>query len=177
MDRGYQTRGKDSLRVVVASAAGLGLSPIAPGSFGTLLGLLFHISIILFLPAKTHLTCLVAVFTLVCIANNLLTPWAEEYWQGKDPKNFVLDEVAGYLLVPILFRHGQLWQVVFWGFLLFRIFDIVKVPPAKQIDKKMEGGWGILLDDLVSAGYAVSAMYFLRWVGPKIGASSWLLSS
>ncbi len=174
MDR---TQTKDYLYIIIGSALGLGLLPVAPGTFGTLLGVVFHICIVLFLPATFQLTTLIFIFILVCIANNVLTPWAEAYWQCEDPGNFVLDEVAGYLLVPILFRQGQLWQVALWGFLLFRIFDIIKIPPARQIDQKVHGAWGILLDDLVSALYAVVVMYVLWWLGPKVGLEQWLISS
>lgn len=174
MKRTCQTHAGDCLCITVSSAFGLGLSPFAPGSFGTLLGVALHVLIVLFMPSKVQLPALFSVFILACVANQALIPWAEEYWQGKDPKNFVLDEVAGYLLVPILFRGGQLWQVVVWGFILFRLFDIIKIPPARQIDRQMQGGWGVLLDDLVSAGHAVLVMYFVQWAAPGIWAGDWL---
>jgi phosphatidylglycerophosphatase A len=117
------------------------------------------------------------VFFLVCAANNWLTPWAVAFWQQEDPGHFVLDEVAGYLLVPLLFHQGQLWQVALWGFLLFRVFDIIKIPPARQVDQQIHGAWGILLDDLVSSVYVVLVMYGLWWLGPKIGLEKWLISS
>ena len=94
-----------------------------------------------------------------------ITPWAVAYWKDEDPGNFVLDEVAGYLVVPILFRGGDLYQVALWGFLLFRVFDIVKIPPARQIDQNLHGPWGIVLDDLVSGAYAALALYALSWLG------------
>jgi phosphatidylglycerophosphatase A len=79
-----------------------------------------------------------------------------------------LDEVAGYLLIPILFRNGELWKIAIWGFFLFRLFDIFKlIPPTRYIDQKIHGPWGILLDDLVSAGYAVLIMYLLTYICPS----------
>ena len=176
MESARRARVKNYVLATVGSAFGLGLSPIAPGSCGALLGVLLHVSIILLLPSDIQLPALIIVFTIVCIGNNLLTSWAEEYWQEKDPKNFVLDEVAGYLLVPIFFRYGKLWQVVFWGYILFRVFDIIKIPPARQIDRNMHNAWGILLDDLVSALYAVLVMYFLWWIGSLMGVGNWLIS-
>ncbi len=159
---------KNYLYIAISSAFGLGLSPIAPGTLGALSGVFFHIVIVLFLPIKMQWLSLVAVFMLVCTANHLLTPWAETYWQCSDPKHFVLDEVAGYLLIPIIFRGGELWKVALWGFFLFRIFDVFKlIPPAKYIDRNMHGPWGILLDDLVSAGYAALIMYGIRWIKPE----------
>lgn len=169
-------RGRDYFSVVVGSAGGLGLSPIAPGTCGATLGIVLHVLVVLFLPATRQSVALVVAFLLVCLGTSLLTPWAEAYWHDRDPKHFVLDEVAGYLLVPILFRHGQLWQIVVWGFLLFRLCDIMKIPPAKQIDRDMHGAWGILLDDLVSAGYAVVALYGLMWLGPPLGLEAWLVT-
>ena len=85
--------------------------------------------------------------------------------KNEDPGNFVLDEVAGYLVVPILFRGGQLWQVALCGFLLFRVFDIIKIPPARQIDQNMHGPWGIVLDDIISGAYAALALYTFFWLG------------
>ncbi len=151
--------------------------PFAPGTFGTLLGVILHVVIVLTLPFSLQWPALLVVFFLVCAANNWLTPWAVAYWQQEDPGHFVLDEVAGYLLVPLLFHQGQLWQVALWGFLLFRIFDIIKIPPARQVDQQIHGAWGILLDDLVSSVYAVLVMYGLWWLGPKIGLARWLISS
>ncbi len=66
--------------------------------------------------------------------------------------------------MPILFRHNVLWQTVFCGFLLFRIIDIIKQRPARQIDKYMGGSWGILLDDIVSGCYAVAILYLMKTV-------------
>jgi phosphatidylglycerophosphatase A len=67
-------------------------------------------------------------------------------------------------MVPLLLPQGTLWQVGFWGFLLFRVFDIIKIPPARQIDRNMHGSWGILLDDLVSGAYAALVLYVYRWL-------------
>ena len=154
---------------MLASAFGLGLLPIAPGSFGALLGVFLHIGFYLFIPANFFLFSLIAVFFVICALHFYLTPWAVLFWQDEDPKHFVLDEVAGYLFVPILFHpllnilaySLEFWKLVAFGFLLFRILDIIKVPPARQIDQKVHNAWGILLDDLVSAIYAVLVLFVL----------------
>ena len=153
------------IRISIGSALGLGLSPIMPGTFGALLGVVFHILIVWLLPSHYQLISLFAVFLCVCIANHVLYPWAKEYWQSTDPKNFVLDEVAGYLFVPILFRQGDFWPTVIWGFVLFRCFDMIKLPIARQIDQNIHNAWGVILDDLVSAIYAVIVLFFLSWFG------------
>ena len=167
---------KTALYLFIGSACGLGLLPFAPGTFGALFGVLCHVLAALLLLPFYQEIALIVIFLLVCVANHLLTPWEEAYWHEQDPKHFVLDEVAGYLLVPILFHHGRLWQIAFWGFLLFRVLDIIKIPPARQIDRDMHGAWGILLDDLVSACYAVLIMYGLWWAAPKIGLEAWLFT-
>ncbi len=159
------TRTRHLLNLTIGSAFGLGLAPIAPGSFGALLGVGFHILVALYLPLGAQIPALVVGLLLVSAANNWLTPWAVDYWKDEDPGHFVLDEVAGYLVVPILFRGGTLFEVALWGFLLFRIFDIVKIPPARQIDRHWHGKWGILLDDIVSGTYAALALYALAWLG------------
>ena len=158
---------KKKIAIFLGSGCGLGLSPILPGTCGALLGVVFHVMIVTLLPADFHLQALVFIFIIACAANNILTPWAEAYWGENDPGHFILDEIAGYLFIPILFREGELWKVVLWGFILFRIFDIFKlIPPARLIDEQLHGAWGILLDDLVSAGYAALFMYFIYWFGP-----------
>ena len=159
---------QDKLFIAIGSAGGFGLSPYMPGTCGAFTGVLLHVAVVSFMPSSLQWPCLFMLFALVCIANHALTDWAELFWQEKDPKHFVLDEVAGYLVVPILFSGGALFKTVFWGFTLFRIFDIFKlIPPARWVDENIHGPWGILLDDLVSAGYAVIIMYGMLWFRPE----------
>jgi phosphatidylglycerophosphatase A len=153
---------RDVLCNLVGSALGLGLSPVAPGSFGALLGVAYTVAVFLLLPVAARPWAVAVFLVLIAIANHLLTPWAVAYWKDEDPRHFVLDEVAGYLVVPLLLPQGTLWQVAFWGFLLFRLFDVIKIPPARQIDRSMHGPWGILLDDIVSGAYAALALYGYR---------------
>lgn len=166
---------RNTLNIVLASGFGLGLSPIAPGTCAALLGVALHLAIALVASPHWVVPAIAVVFIVVCIANHLLTPWAQEYWSHKDPKHFVLDEIAGYLVVPLLFRHGQLWQVALWGFLIFRVLDIIKLPPARQIDRNGTGAWAILLDDIISAVYTVGVLQALRFIGPSLGITRWLI--
>lgn len=154
--------GRDLAYNLVGSALGLGLSPIAPGSFGALLGVAYTVAVFLILPLAARPWAIGFLLVAVAVANHLLTPWAVDFWKNEDPRHFVLDEIAGYLVVPLLLPQGTLWQVAFWGFLAFRVFDVIKVPPARQIDRSLHGPWGILLDDLVSGAYAALAVYAYR---------------
>ena len=149
---------------MLASAFGLGLMPIAPGSFGALLGVGMHLAIVRFVAEAHQQGALIAGFLAVCVVHFMLTPWSQKHWNDTDPGNFVLDEVAGYLVVPLLIKTGPLWFIVVAGFLLFRILDIIKIPPARQIDQNIHDAWGILLDDLVSGLYASGIVYLaVRW--------------
>jgi len=65
----------------------------------------------------------------------------------------VVDEIAAFLLV--LFLVGPDWNRVAFAFLIFRLFDIVKPPPIRQLDAAMKNGVGVMLDDLLAAGYTL----------------------
>jgi phosphatidylglycerophosphatase A len=151
----------DRCRLLFASAFGLGLMPIAPGSFGALLGVGMHLSVVWLLPEKWQWATLVTCFAAVCVTHFWLTPWAQKYWNDSDPGQFVLDEVAGYLVVPLVVRAGPLWIIILAGFLLFRVLDIIKIPPARQIDRNWHGAWGILLDDIISGLYAGGLVWII----------------
>ena len=166
-----------NLKLLVATAGWLGLSPVAPGSCGALAGVLVHVAVYLYLPQDAQTIALILALIVISIANHLLTPWAVQYWKVEDPRHFVLDEVAGYLVVPILFHHGQIWQVALWGFLTFRVLDVIKLPPARQIDQRMHSSWGILLDDIVSGIYAALTLYIYLWLSGRFNLGSWLISN
>lgn len=171
---------KNTLFVFLGSGFGLGLLPVAPGTFGALPGVLLHALAWYRFSGLGRLLLLLAGFATVCIANHCLTRWAEAYYGECDPSHFVLDEIAGYLLVAILcsvflFPNQYFWPVALWGFFLFRLFDIIKLPVARQIDQHLHGSWGILLDDLVSALYAVGGMLILRTFSLRFDWGPWFL--
>ncbi len=146
----------------ISTAFGLGLSPILPGTCAALLGLGLHLLILYALPAAWQwpaLLCLFILFSALCLG---LNSWAESYWKKSDHHSFVLDEVAGYLLVPILFRAEASLSSALWGFVLFRVLDMIKIFPANRIDKRMKNRYGVLLDDYVSATYAAIALYLIH---------------
>ncbi|MBK9778210.1 MAG: phosphatidylglycerophosphatase A [bacterium] len=139
--------------------------PVAPGSFGALFGLGIHALVwALCDDIATRVFFLSVALLVVSAVHFAITDWSVKYWQNKDPKNFVLDEVAGYLLVPLLHPFGPPLRTAIIGFLLFRVLDVIKIPPAKQIDRDMPGAWGILLDDVVSAIYAAGLLYGLDFI-------------
>lgn len=146
--------GGDLYRLVLGTSFGLGLIPFMPGTFGALPGLAVHWAVLSRVREDLHWWALAVVFVCVAAINHWLTPWATHRWANDDPKQFVLDEVAGYLIVPLVFPSANLWPEAVLGFVLFRAFDICKVPPARYFDRNVKGAWGILLDDVVSGVYA-----------------------
>jgi phosphatidylglycerophosphatase A len=131
---------------------GAGLLPGAPGTWGsTATVLLLYPLLVLSGNPPAVLLAGLALFSVLCVA---LGKYAETDFGRPDPGPFVLDEAAGIcltlLFVPV--PHGWLVTLAA-GFLAFRLFDITKPPPARQLEK-LPGGWGILLDDLAAAVYA-----------------------
>jgi len=164
-----EARGADRWRLAVSSALGLGLVPVAPGSFAALAGVAADAAASLLLPAPWQRPAILALLAGIIVAHVLLTPWAVRFWRDEDPGHFVLDEVAGYLATALLFRAGPLAPRLALGFLLFRVLDIVKVPPARQVDRRMHGPLGIVLDDLISGAYAALVLFAAWRLVPGLG--------
>ena len=120
---------------------GLGLSPVAPGTFGTLLGVLI---------ARLAPGPLWAWGLGVAVLCLPLARLAEKS-HGNDPGSFVLDEVAGYLLAVSFLPRS--WLALGAAFVAFRVFDITKPWPIRKLERA-PGAWGVLLDDLMAGVYA-----------------------
>jgi phosphatidylglycerophosphatase A len=128
----------------IAYGLGAGLSPWAPGTAGTLVGVALYL-LVQPLPLGWYLAVLVGGFSVgvwACgkTASELRTP---------DPGAIVWDEVVGYLVTMTALPAD--WPWVLGGFALFRLFDIWKPWPIRVLDTKVGGGLGIMLDD-VAAG-------------------------
>ncbi|MFZ4589833.1 MAG: phosphatidylglycerophosphatase A [Ignavibacteria bacterium] len=164
MKENNRNSNKDFIWLPISSAFGLGLLPIAPGSFGALLGVLIHIILKNLVDNYLVLYILAAIIIFWALSYYSLK-WSVIRYNNHDPKNFVLDEVVGYLITALFTFNMNFYLSVALCYILFRVFDVVKVPPAYQIDKKMLSFWGVMLDDVVSAIYAVIAVklidYFL----------------
>jgi phosphatidylglycerophosphatase A len=161
----------DRLRLIAATCFGLGYSPIFPGTAGALLGVAIYIPIGLFVTDEPQQTALIALGLLLsCYITIVLAPWAERHFQEKDSGIFVTDEVAGFLLTILLFRvsmHGvdNIWITIAWAFPVTRIIDIIKVPPAKKLEK-LPAGWGVVADDLLGSVYAAALLHLLAFIVP-----------
>lgn len=139
----------------VALGFGSGLVPKAPGTFGSLAGwALFP------LVAWPFSEPWFFVFLAACV---LLGAWvcgkAARAMGREDPGAIVWDEIVAVWLTLAFAPPGLAWQAVAVG--LFRVFDIAKPPPVREVDRSVHGGWGIMLDDLVAALYAILALAVL----------------
>ena len=145
---------------IVVSFFYLGRSPIAPGTMGTLGAM------ILLIYLKIDMSYL-AVMTVLCYLGGLkLAPWCEKEF-GKDPSIFVLDEVVGYWIAVLIFWMGiGAYSVpsLIILFILFRFFDITKLGPVKKMEE-IEGGHGILLDDVVAGIFAGVVTLVIFYMG------------
>lgn len=133
----------------IALGFGAGLSPVAPGTFGTLVAI--PISLLLRAQAGD------AAFVAAIVGTFAIGVWASAV-TGRalgvpDHGGIVIDEIAAFLLV--LFFAGTTPLRIAVAFALFRFFDIVKPPPIRQLDAAMKNGLGVMLDDLLAAGYAL----------------------
>lgn len=132
---------------MLAFGFGSGLAPKAPGTFGTLIAIPFYF-LIKDLSWPWYIT-FVAVTFLVGV---YLCEVAAKSQQCHDHPGIVWDEMVGYWLTMFLAPPGIVWWVV--GFVLFRIFDIFKPWPIAWFDRQIEGGFGIMFDDVLAAIYA-----------------------
>ena len=134
---------KEKVIIFVATGAGLGKIPFAPGTFGTLMGILFVLSFKLINPCYETISVVILIIFAIWIADQ-----AEKILKQKDPGCIVIDEIAGYVVTMVGISLSI--YTILIGFILFRFFDILKPFPVKYFEKNFKGGPGIVLDDLVA---------------------------
>lgn len=127
---------------------GLGASPWAPGTFGTLLGIPLYL-LLRDQPLWIYLGAILLVFVLGALAAQYTARSLGQHDHGA----IVIDEVAGYLVAMIAAPAG--WEWIAAGFALFRLFDIWKPWPIRWVDRSVHGGIGIMLDDIIAGAYAL----------------------
>ena len=156
---------KDGIRIFLGSGFGLGLSPIVPGSFGALVGLAWHAYAFRlgWRPLDIRIWCFTGAVAFSAL-HYILTPWAQRYWNDPDPKHFVLDEIVGYLCVPVFAVDFAYWWQLAAAFVVFRILDAIKLPGARYIDRNIHNAHGVLFDDVVSAAYSALIISAVTWI-------------
>lgn len=148
---------------------GCGLSPVGPGTMGTIGAVPLAYALAL---GGT------AVFLIGLIVVVGIGTWAADRFVRAtgvdDDQRIVVDEVAGYLLTLVAVPKTA--AAFFFAFLLFRLFDIWKPQPVKWVDQNLGGGIGVMADDLAAAVYAGIGLYLcerfgvLAWANHLVGA-------
>jgi phosphatidylglycerophosphatase A len=164
------------IRKWAVTGFGLGFAPVASGTFGSAGAILIAFAVWGIGQATQAGPALLDVAWLVltllasvgCVAWG---PWAIEYFASRsrkpgDPGMVVIDEFAGQWIALVALPLGGFRHVVAVlaiQFFLFRLFDVLKPPPARQLER-LHGGWGILLDDLAAGVYAnIIGQLIFRW--------------
>ncbi len=163
------------MKRLLTSCFGLGRLPVAPGTWGSLppmivFGLLYQLGASA-LAISIVMAAIIIISSVVCV---LFAPAAIEALGRKDPGEVVVDEVAGqavtYLAVMFMTLQQPSLQQTFAlavpGFLLFRLFDIIKPCPIRKLEK-LPSGWGILADDILAGVYAAVCFWlYYRYLNP-----------
>jgi phosphatidylglycerophosphatase A len=147
------------LVILLATWWGVGLSPIAPGTAGTLAAIPLFLLLSL-LPLWLYLPCVLGIALLACwVAGK-----AETIFQEQDSRVIVIDEVVGLLVT--MTALPPTWPLLLVGFCLFRAFDIIKPPPIRLFERKVKGGYGVVLDDVLAGIYAHISLRIIFFLLP-----------
>lgn len=143
---------------LAAFGFGSGCAPKAPGTFGTLAALAFYL-----LLSDLSLWLYLSVVLVSAILGIWICAHASQKLGVHDHGGIVWDEFVGYWITMIAAPAGWFWIV--WGFVLFRLFDIWKPQPIRYVDKRVHGGLGIMLDDIIAGVYALVFLHatHLAW--------------
>jgi|TARA_B100001964_G_scaffold152479_1_gene167862 phosphatidylglycerophosphatase A len=137
---------------------GIGLLPIAPGTFGSMLGIiLFLILVYLNLPIF-WISLIILIF---CFFSYLAIRSTLETIKRSDPGEIVIDEVLGMMFVMMTIPPDPKW--IFLAFILFRIFDILMPWPINRVDSQLKNALGVMLDDFIAALYAGIIIMVIRF--------------
>lgn len=160
-------RAADRARWLLITGGGLGLAPIAPGTFGTLPGVMLAM-LLGVLWGGVALALALALTAAVLLAFGCAqSRFVQRTFEREDPGPFVLDEVVGYLVAAALFTafvrdlspvgHGVC-------FLAFRACDVIKPPPARRLEE-LPGAPGIMLDDVAAGAWAALLVGIVAGLG------------
>jgi len=141
----------------LAFGLGSGLSPKAPGTAGTAVGVLLAFPL-----AGIPLWAGLMFVALVFLAGIPICDRASKRLGVHDHGGIVWDEFVGIWLVLVLVPFDWVWWLA--AFVAFRVFDIGKPWPIDWLDRRVSGGFGIMLDDLIAAVYALAVLWLGGWL-------------
>ncbi|HUT69526.1 MAG TPA: phosphatidylglycerophosphatase A [Desulfatiglandales bacterium] len=147
----------DKIALISSIWFGAGLLPGMPGTFGTVAAIPLYVAGSLLGPQYQF-----SILLIIAIGAIWSSHRSQRILGSDDPPVIVVDEVAGFLLTTAFIPFT--WPALAGGFFLFRFFDILKPPPIKTIEKKLKGGIGIVLDDLLAGVYAHISLRLLLFM-------------
>ena len=142
---------------VIALGFGAGLAPVAPGTIGTVLG--WAIGWVL---GQYHAGAVLLAAVLFFLAGLWACEITGRHLGAEDHGAMVWDEVVAFLLIIAIIPAELAWQLA--AFVLFRFFDILKPAPIRHFERRYGGGFGVMFDDLVAAGYTLLVLAALKKV-------------
>lgn len=140
---------------LLAFGFGSGLAPKAPGTAGTVVAVGIYLAVLQHLPPLAYAAMLVAT----ALFGIWLCGRAAEQMGLHDHPGIVWDEFVGYWVAMAFAPPGWWWAL--WGFAWFRVFDIIKPWPINWLDKRLKGGMGIMLDDLLAGVYSAACLQLM----------------
>jgi phosphatidylglycerophosphatase A len=146
-----------NIRHLLAYGFGTGLSPWAPGTVGTLVA----VPIYLVLSTLPFWFYAVAVVAMIAVGVWACEAAARDIGADDSPA-IVWDEIVGFLVAMMTAPVGWAWVIA--GFLLFRAFDIFKPWPIGTVDKRVRGGLGIMLDDIIAGLMTFVVLHFMHLI-------------
>lgn len=156
MDKPADSAAMRRLARWAATGFGVGRMPVAPGTFGTLLAIPIYLATLSWPPGAYVVLVAVMFAAGVWICRVAVADMGDP-----DPSAVVWDEIVGYLVAMCLAPAGWGWVVT--GFVLFRLFDIWKPFPIRHLERRLAGGWGVMVDDVLAGAYAWSVLQLLAW--------------
>jgi phosphatidylglycerophosphatase A len=162
------SKGGDKVKKLLVTGLGTGYLPIAPGTWGSAAVAAIFVAVAYFTPGAyvyavpATMLAIAMVSSVICV---VLGPFTERAFGKKDPGACTIDEWAGQAvtLLGATYCCGKLPQILIaagTGFVVFRIFDILKPPPIRSMEV-MKHGWGVLCDDLVAGVYGYVVVWAL----------------
>ena len=144
----------------LALGFGTGLAPVAPGTVGTLLGFPVYWMLAWWFGPGEILVAALAMFVLGI--------WACQRTGDDmgiaDHSGMVWDEVVAFVVILVFTPPGLFWQA--FAFFAFRFFDVLKPPPIREADRRWKGGFGVMFDDILAAGYTLLLMALAKRLLP-----------
>jgi phosphatidylglycerophosphatase A len=139
---------------IIATFFGVGNAPTAPGTVAS-----FATIPLFFIIRKLSLFWYLLFTSILAVLGIISSSKMENVW-GRDPSRVVIDEVVG-MLISLVSRPKRI-KDVFLGFVVFRIFDIIKPSPIRNIERNTNGGTGIMLDDMIAGAFTAFVLYVKR---------------